>query len=60
VLEVVWLYTEVGKVTLKSNGDEALSDEFILKSNGDETLNDFFPLKLTAMKHLTLRKKSSQ
>jgi hypothetical protein len=32
----------VGKVTLKSNGDEALSDEFLLKSNGDEALNDVF------------------
>jgi hypothetical protein len=33
----------VGKVTLKSNGDEALSDEFLLKSNGHEALNDVFP-----------------
>jgi hypothetical protein len=33
---------EVGKVNLKSNGDEALSDEFLLKSNGDEALNDLF------------------
>jgi hypothetical protein len=32
----------VGKVTLKSNGDEALSDEFLLKSNGNEALNDVF------------------
>jgi hypothetical protein len=32
----------VGKVTLKSNGDEALSNEFLLKSNGDEALNDVF------------------
>jgi hypothetical protein len=30
----------VGKVTLISNGDEALSDESLLKSNGDEALND--------------------
>jgi hypothetical protein len=30
----------VGKVTLKSNGNEALKDEFLLKSNGDEALND--------------------
>jgi hypothetical protein len=30
---------EVGKVTLKSNGDEALSDESIKKINGDETFN---------------------
>jgi hypothetical protein len=29
----------VGKVTLKSNGDEALNDEFLLKRNGDEALN---------------------
>jgi hypothetical protein len=34
--------TEVGKVTLKSNGDEVLSDEFLIKSNGDEALNDGF------------------
>jgi hypothetical protein len=33
----------VGKVTFKSNGDEALSDGFLFKSNGDETLNDDFP-----------------
>jgi hypothetical protein len=39
---VVVSTAEVGKVTLKSNGDEALSDEFLLKSNGDEALNDVF------------------
>jgi hypothetical protein len=33
---------EVGKVNLKSNGNEALSDEFLLKSSGDEALNDLF------------------
>jgi hypothetical protein len=33
----------VGKVTLKSNRDEALNDEFLLKSNDDEALNDGFP-----------------
>jgi hypothetical protein len=33
----------VGKVALKSNGDEALSDEFLLKNNSDEALNDGFP-----------------
>jgi hypothetical protein len=33
----------VFKVTLKSNGDEALSDELLLKSNGDEAFNDVFP-----------------
>jgi hypothetical protein len=35
-------YAEVGKVSLKSNGDEALSEEFLLRSNGDEALNDVF------------------
>jgi hypothetical protein len=33
----------VGKVTLKSNGDEGLSDEFLLKNNRDEALYDGFP-----------------
>jgi hypothetical protein len=33
---------EVGKVTLKSNGDEALSDESLKKSNGNEALNNDF------------------
>jgi hypothetical protein len=28
----------VGKVTLKINGDEALSDESVLKSNGGKAL----------------------
>jgi hypothetical protein len=32
----------VGKVTLKSNGNEVLGDEFLLKSNDDEELNDVF------------------
>jgi hypothetical protein len=36
---------EVGKVTLKSNVDEALSDEFLLKNNSDEALNYVFPHK---------------
>jgi hypothetical protein len=31
-----------GKVTFKSNGGEALSDEFLFKNNGDEALNDVF------------------
>jgi hypothetical protein len=35
-------HPEVGKITLKSNGDEALSDEFLLKSNGNEASNDVF------------------
>ncbi len=47
----------MSKVTLKSNGDEALSNEFLFKSNGDEALNDVFPQKSMAMKRLTLRKK---
>jgi hypothetical protein len=33
----------VGKVTLKSNGDEALRDESLKQINGDEALNDDFP-----------------
>jgi hypothetical protein len=32
----------VSKVALKSNGNEALSDEFLLKSNGDEVFNDVY------------------
>jgi hypothetical protein len=31
-----------GQSTLKSNGDEALSDESLKKRNGDEALNDDF------------------
>jgi hypothetical protein len=34
--------TEVGKFTLKSIGDEALSKESLLKSNGEQTFNDDF------------------
>ncbi len=54
--------TETGKSITKggqsySNGNEALSDEFLLKSNGVEVLNDGFPYKLTAVKRLTLSKK---
>jgi hypothetical protein len=37
------LCKEVGQVTLKSNGDEVLSDESLLKSNGNEASNDDFP-----------------
>jgi hypothetical protein len=29
--------------SFKSNGDEALSDEFFEKSNGEDALNDVFP-----------------
>jgi hypothetical protein len=31
---------EAGKVTLKSNGDEAFSDEFLLRRNSDKALSD--------------------
>jgi hypothetical protein len=37
------LIPELGKVTLKSNGDEAFSDESPYKSNGNEAFNDNFP-----------------
>jgi hypothetical protein len=47
----------VGKDTLKSNCDEALSNKFPLKSNGDEALNNVFLQKVTAMVRLTLRRK---
>jgi hypothetical protein len=50
----------VGKVTLKSNGDEALSDEFILKStrgNGDEALNDVFSIKSNGDEAFNAKKK---
>jgi hypothetical protein len=33
---------EVGKVTLKSIGNEALNYEFLLKRNGDKALIDVF------------------
>jgi hypothetical protein len=33
----------VGKVTFKSNGNEALHDESPSKSIGNEALNDDFP-----------------
>jgi hypothetical protein len=49
---------ELGKVTLKTNGDEALSDESPQKSNADEAFNDDFPEKVTPMKRLTLNKKT--
>jgi hypothetical protein len=44
------------KVTLKSNSDEALSDESLEKGKGDEVLNDYFPEKFMAMKRLRLSK----
>jgi hypothetical protein len=40
-MQMTWC-PEVGKVTLKINGDEALSDESVKKSNGDKALNDDF------------------
>ncbi len=49
----------MSNVTLKSNSDEALSNEFLFKSNGDEALNDVFLKKETAMKRLTFRKNGS-
>ncbi len=49
--------TEVGKVTIKSNGDEALSDEFLLKSNGDEALNDVFSRKSNGDEAFNAKKK---
>jgi hypothetical protein len=48
---------EVGKVTLKSNNYEALSDEFLLKSNGDEALNDVFSIKSDGDKAFNAQKK---
>jgi hypothetical protein len=42
ILTVKAYTPEVGKITLKSNGIEALSDKSLLKSNGDEALNDDF------------------
>jgi hypothetical protein len=41
----------VGKVSLKSNCNEALSDEFLFKSNSDEELNDDSFKKVAAIKH---------
>jgi hypothetical protein len=35
----------VGNVTLKSNGDEALGDEFLFKRIGDEALERCFSIK---------------
>jgi hypothetical protein len=49
----------VGKVTLKSNSDEALSDESLLKSNGDEALNDDSPLKSNGNEALNAEKNQS-
>jgi hypothetical protein len=46
----------VGKVTLKSNGDEALSDEFLFKNNGDEALF-WFSLKSNGDEAFNAQKK---
>ncbi len=48
---------KVGKVTLKSNGDEALSNEFLLKSNSDEALNDVFSIKSNGDEAFNAKKK---
>jgi hypothetical protein len=50
-------YPKVGKVTLKSKGDEALSNEFLLKSNGDEALNDVFSIKSNGDEAFNSKKK---
>jgi hypothetical protein len=38
----IHIHPQLGKVTLKSNYDEALCDESPLKSNGNEAFNDNF------------------
>jgi hypothetical protein len=43
-----------GQSYFKSNGNEALSNEFLLKSNGNEALNA--EKKIVAMKRLMLLK----
>ncbi len=53
----VWLWADVGKVILKSNGNEALSDEILLKSNGDEVLNDVFCIKSNGDEAFNAKKK---
>ncbi len=50
----------MGKVTLKINSDEALSDGFLLKNNGDEALNDDSLLKSNDEKCYMMSKKLSQ
>jgi hypothetical protein len=51
------IYAKVGKVTLKSNGDEALSNEFLSNSNGDEALNDVFSIKSNCDEAFNAKKK---
>ncbi len=48
---------EEGKVTLKSNGDEVLNDEFLLKNNGAEALNDVFSIKSNGDEAFNTQKK---
>jgi hypothetical protein len=43
-------FAEVGKVTLKNNGDEALSNGFLYKSNGDEAVQYFVSVRLSVLK----------
>ncbi len=40
IMIITYIQSELGKVTLESNGDEAVSDESPSKSNGDEAFND--------------------
>jgi hypothetical protein len=47
----------VGKVTLKSNDDKALSNDFLLKTNGDEALNDVFSIKSNGNESFNAKKK---
>jgi hypothetical protein len=49
----------VGKVTLKSNGDEALNNEFLLKSNSDEALHYVFSIKSNGNEAFNAKKKLS-
>jgi hypothetical protein len=51
------LEPKVGKVTFKSNGDEAFSNKFLLKSNGDEALNDVFSVKSNGDEAFNAKKK---
>ncbi len=44
-LASIWFLPEVGKVALKSNGDEPLNDEFLIQSNGDDAFYDEFLIK---------------
>ncbi len=46
---------EVGKVTIKSVDDEALSNESLFKSNGDEALCDESLLKSNANEAINVK-----